>query len=150
MRVHGPQRADVAAWGKFRCKSSQARPQVQADDEHGNGEKMAVLMKPAVPAASVHAAAPPAHSSAVAAAEAAVSAGPGARELGGGGSDTATGLQGLDGVGLSDRMRERLSLCGITGLVPVQRATFAALMNGKDMLVKASVWPPFSQKYARE
>ena len=138
----------MAAW--CRGKSSQARPQVQADDEHGGSEKLAVVMKPAAPAASVHAAAPPAHSSAVAAAEAAVSASPGARELGGGGSDTETGMQGLDGVGLSDRMRERLSLCGITGLFPVQRATFAALMNGKDMLVKASVWPPFSQKYARE
>jgi ATP-dependent RNA helicase DDX21 len=40
-------------------------------------------------------------------------------------------------VGLSQRMRERLATCGITSLFPVQRATFEALMNGKDMLVKA-------------
>jgi superfamily II DNA/RNA helicase len=47
------------------------------------------------------------------------------------------GDNGLEGAGLSDRMRERLSACGIEKLFPVQRATFAALMTGKDMLVKA-------------
>ncbi|MGB1592448.1 MAG: DEAD/DEAH box helicase, partial [Promethearchaeia archaeon] len=44
---------------------------------------------------------------------------------------------GLEGVGLSERMLERLAVCGITDLFPVQRATFSALMTGKDMLVKA-------------
>jgi len=53
------------------------------------------------------------------------------------GSDTKSEVQGLDGVGLSSRMRDRLAIVGISDLFPVQRATFSALMNGKDMLVKA-------------
>lgn len=52
-------------------------------------------------------------------------------------NDTTDAVQGLDGVGLSGRMRDKLTKCGITDLFPVQRATFEALMNGKDVLVKA-------------
>ena len=131
--LHGAQRAAFTA---SRSKSSLAQMQAQADEESGGGEQPAVVVAPAAPAASVlAAAATPAHSSG--GAEAPPGAPAGARAPGGGGSDTAVGLEGLDGVGLSDRMRERLAQCGITGLFPVQRATFAALMNGKDMLVKA-------------
>jgi len=55
----------------------------------------------------------------------------------GGVSDTQDKVQGLEGVGLSDRMVKNLAVCGITDLFPVQRATFSALMHGKDLLVKA-------------
>ncbi|KAJ1479863.1 hypothetical protein T484DRAFT_2842177 [Baffinella frigidus] len=43
----------------------------------------------------------------------------------------------LEGMGLSNRVKERLEKIGITELFPVQLKTFQTLMEGKDIVVKA-------------
>jgi len=157
LRFAGPKPASAASWrpqalppatvaGSVhprlawqRAQSSSAHPESRAEDE-GEGESvvMAAAAAAAAAAASSTVNTPATSAKDTAAVDMSAEAVGGKKnDEPAKGSDTMSEVQGLDGVGLSDRMRDRLATVGISDLFPVQRATFSALMNGKDMLVKA-------------